>query len=161
MWHVDYRRWPCKANVKWVPVCGPSRTLKISSVHPSRVLAARVADKSQVGSSANGLVHACYELYGGRTAGLLLSVLSRLLTRWDQLNGFTCRMDDLLLRGTLNGPAWNCSPRTPKLPTRRHWITFTALAGKMTTKMPLGGSSGMKNWLAAWMEPWKLPWMGD
>lgn len=57
-----------------------------------------VADKSQVGASANGLVHACYELYGGRTAGLLLSVLSRLLTRWDQLNGFTCRMDDLLLR---------------------------------------------------------------
>lgn len=57
-----------------------------------------VADKSQFGSSANGLVHACYELYGGRTAGLLLSVLSRLLTRWDQLNGFTCRMDDLLLR---------------------------------------------------------------
>ena len=57
-----------------------------------------VADKSQLGASANGLVHACYELYGGRTAGLLLSVLSRLLTRWDQLNGFTCRMDDLLLR---------------------------------------------------------------
>ena len=57
-----------------------------------------VADKSQLGASANGLVHACYELYGGRTAGLLLSVLSRLLTRWDQLFGFTCRMDDLLLR---------------------------------------------------------------
>lgn len=57
-----------------------------------------VADKSQLGSSANGLVHACYELYGGRIAGLLLSVLSRLLTRWDQLFGFTCRMDDLLLR---------------------------------------------------------------
>lgn len=57
-----------------------------------------VADKSQFGASANGLVHACFELYGGRVAGLLLSVLSRLLTRWDQLNGFTCRMDDLLLR---------------------------------------------------------------
>lgn len=57
-----------------------------------------VADKSQLGASANGLVHACYELYGGKIAGLLLSVLSRLLTRWDQLFGFTCRMDDLLLR---------------------------------------------------------------
>ena len=57
-----------------------------------------VADKSQLGASANGLVHACYELYGGRIAGLLLSVLGRLLTRWDQLFGFTCRMDDLLLR---------------------------------------------------------------
>lgn len=56
-----------------------------------------VMDKAQIGASATGLIHACYELYGGMVAGQLLSTLSRLLTRWTQLFGFTCRMDDLLL----------------------------------------------------------------
>mgnify|MGYP001762306731 FL=1 len=56
-----------------------------------------VLDKSQVGASAFGLVHAVYEIYGSAYAGRLLSVLSRLFTLWLHYNGFSCRMDDLLL----------------------------------------------------------------
>ena len=56
-----------------------------------------VLDKSQVGASAYGLVHAVHEIYGPESAGRLLSILSRLFTMWLQHNAFSCRMDDLLL----------------------------------------------------------------
>ena len=56
-----------------------------------------VLDKSQIGASAYGLVHAVYEIYGAESAGRLLSILSRLFTMWLQANAFSCRMDDLLL----------------------------------------------------------------
>ena len=58
-----------------------------------------VLDKSQIGASAYGLVHAVYELYGAESAGRLLSIFSRLFTLWLQSNAFSCRMDDLLLSG--------------------------------------------------------------
>ena len=56
-----------------------------------------VLDKAQFGASAYGLVHAVYEIYGAEAAGKLLSILSRLFTKWLTHNAFTCRMDDLLL----------------------------------------------------------------
>eukprot|EP01117_Protostelium_nocturnum_P010783 TRINITY_DN3884_c0_g1_i4.p1 TRINITY_DN3884_c0_g1~~TRINITY_DN3884_c0_g1_i4.p1 ORF type:complete len:1636 (+),score=631.33 TRINITY_DN3884_c0_g1_i4:22-4908(+) len=57
-----------------------------------------VLDKSAFGASSNGFVHACYELYGPRTAGEVLSCLSRLFTIYLQDVGFSCGMDDLLLQ---------------------------------------------------------------
>jgi hypothetical protein len=56
-----------------------------------------VLDKSQFGATSYGLVHAVYELYGADTAGRLLSILSRLFTKFLQHRAFTCRMDDLAL----------------------------------------------------------------
>lgn len=56
-----------------------------------------VLDKSQIGATAYGVVHAVYELYGADSAGKLLSILSRLLTKYLQHTAFTCRMDDLIL----------------------------------------------------------------
>ncbi len=44
-----------------------------------------------------GLVHAVQEMYGGPTAGALLSSFSRLFTAYLQWHGFTCGFDDLLL----------------------------------------------------------------
>ena len=41
-----------------------------------------VLDKSQIGASAYGLVHAVYEIYGAESAGRLLSIFSRLFTMW-------------------------------------------------------------------------------
>jgi DNA-directed RNA polymerase I subunit RPA1 len=61
-----------------------------------------VMDKAQIGDSPYGLVHAVHEVYGPATAGLLLTALSRLLTRYDQYIGFTCRMDDILLTPAAN-----------------------------------------------------------
>eukprot|EP00898_Chlorokybus_atmophyticus_P009008 jgi/Chlat1/9108/Chrsp97S08381 len=58
-------------------------------------LLAGILDKAQFGKF--GLVHSVHELYGGKAAGDLLSALSRLLTNYLQLHGFTCGIDDLLL----------------------------------------------------------------
>lgn len=56
-----------------------------------------ILDKAQIGASPYGLVHSVYELYGALIAGRLLSILSRVLTKFLQSRAFTCRMDDLLL----------------------------------------------------------------
>lgn len=45
------------------------------------------------------LHQACYEVWGAESAGILLGALGRLFTRYTQLMGFTCRMDDLLMTG--------------------------------------------------------------
>ncbi|XP_068641705.1 DNA-directed RNA polymerase I subunit 1 [Aristolochia californica] len=55
-----------------------------------------VIDKAQFGKY--GLVHAVQELYGSNTAGLLLSIFSRLFTVFLQMHGFTCGVDDLLIQ---------------------------------------------------------------
>ena len=57
-----------------------------------------VLDKAQLGAAEDGLTHALYELYGPEMAAVFLTTMARLLTRYDQMIGFTCRMDDLLLR---------------------------------------------------------------
>ena len=56
-----------------------------------------VLDKKQFGAKAYGLVHSCFEVYGGDIAGKLLSTLGRLFTRYTQFIGFSCRMDDLVV----------------------------------------------------------------
>ncbi|GAU97444.1 hypothetical protein RvY_08735-2 [Ramazzottius varieornatus] len=56
-----------------------------------------VLDKAQYGPSSYGLVHACYELYGGDISALLLSALARLFTYFLQLNGFTLGVEDVLV----------------------------------------------------------------
>ncbi|KAI9026955.1 hypothetical protein DFJ74DRAFT_704381 [Hyaloraphidium curvatum] len=58
-----------------------------------------VLDKNQFGASADGVVHAVYEVYGARYAGKLLTVLGRLFTTYLQHRGFTCGIDDLRLTG--------------------------------------------------------------
>ncbi|KAK4119973.1 beta and beta-prime subunits of DNA dependent RNA-polymerase [Parathielavia appendiculata] len=54
-----------------------------------------ILDKSQLGSSDGGLVHAVHEVYGPSIAGKLLSSMGRLLTRYLAMIAFTCGMDDL------------------------------------------------------------------
>ncbi|KAG4305911.1 hypothetical protein PORY_000821 [Pneumocystis oryctolagi] len=56
-----------------------------------------VLDKSQFGASSYGLVHSIYEIYGSSIAGKFLGVLSRLFTKYIQMRGFTCGIDDLRL----------------------------------------------------------------
>ncbi|GAA5929576.1 DNA-directed RNA polymerase I core subunit RPA190 [Sporobolomyces koalae] len=61
-----------------------------------------IIDKAQIGASPYGLVHSVFELYGPEVAGKLLSVLSRLLTKFLQSRAFSCRMDDLVLNAQGN-----------------------------------------------------------
>lgn len=56
-----------------------------------------ILDKSQMGPSAGGLVHSVHEVYGNITAGKLLSILGRLLTRFLNERAWSCGMDDLYL----------------------------------------------------------------
>lgn len=44
------------------------------------------------------LLQCCYELYGAEMASLLLTTLSRVFILFGQSYGFTCGMDDLLMR---------------------------------------------------------------
>lgn len=56
-----------------------------------------ILDKSQIGPSSGGLIHAIHEVYGSAIAGKLLSSLGRLLTRYLNVRAFSCGMDDLRL----------------------------------------------------------------
>ncbi|KAM3537715.1 hypothetical protein ARSEF1564_009361 [Beauveria bassiana] len=56
-----------------------------------------ILDKSQIGQSSGGLVHAAHEAYGAAIASKLLSCLGRLLTRLLNMRAFSCGMDDLRL----------------------------------------------------------------
>ncbi|EHY53700.1 hypothetical protein HRR83_003914 [Exophiala dermatitidis] len=56
-----------------------------------------ILDKNQLGPSAGGLVHSVHEIYGHITAGKLMSILGRLLTRYLNERAWTCGMDDLYL----------------------------------------------------------------
>lgn len=56
-----------------------------------------ILDKNQLGPSAGGLIHSVHEIYGHITAGKLLTILGRLLTRYLNERAWTCGMDDLYL----------------------------------------------------------------
>ena len=97
-----------------------------------------VLDKSQIGASAYGLVHAVYEIYGAETAGRLLSIFSRLFTMWLQHNAFSCRMDDLLLSADGEPSGVSCSWREHSMVSRRRWATSVSV---MKTSMRLRHST--------------------
>ncbi|KAF4791332.1 RNA polymerase I subunit A [Turdus rufiventris] len=85
---------------------GPAKgSLNLDSMCESQViirdgeLLCGVLDKAHFGSSAYGLVHCCYEIYGGETSGKVLSCLGRLFTAYLQLyRGFTMGIEDILVK---------------------------------------------------------------
>uniref|UniRef100_A0A8C5GMF0 DNA-directed RNA polymerase subunit n=1 Tax=Gouania willdenowi TaxID=441366 RepID=A0A8C5GMF0_GOUWI len=98
---------PSKAWVQVPPRAAPG--YKADSMCDSQVLIRQgelllgVLDKAHYGSSAYGLVHCCYELYGGETSGKLLSCLARLFTAYLQLyRGFTLGVEDILVKPGAN-----------------------------------------------------------
>eukprot|EP01105_Mastigella_eilhardi_P026031 TRINITY_DN730_c1_g1_i1.p1 TRINITY_DN730_c1_g1~~TRINITY_DN730_c1_g1_i1.p1 ORF type:complete len:1659 (+),score=506.48 TRINITY_DN730_c1_g1_i1:65-5041(+) len=86
-----------KSNFKDMTTVWPGANESIVFFNNNELLAG-VLDKSQLGASNSGLIHSCYELYGSTTAGKLLSLLGRLLTKFLQTRGFTCGIDDLLMQ---------------------------------------------------------------
>ncbi|XP_065693534.1 DNA-directed RNA polymerase I subunit RPA1 [Patagioenas fasciata] len=88
----------------WVK--GPAnRCVSLDSMCESQViirngeLLCGVLDKAHFGSSAYGLVHCCYEIYGGKTSGKVLTCLGRLFTAYLQLyRGFTMGIEDILVK---------------------------------------------------------------
>lgn len=98
---------PSKAWIQYAPRACPG--YKPETMCDSQVvirqgeLLVGVLDKAHYGSSAYGLVHCCYELYGGETSGKLLSCLARLFTAYLQLyRGFTLGVEDILVKPGAN-----------------------------------------------------------
>ena len=56
-----------------------------------------VLDKNQLGAAEDGLTHAIYEFYGPEAAATFLTTMARPSPSLTTI-GFTCRMDDLLLK---------------------------------------------------------------
>ncbi|XP_061901289.1 DNA-directed RNA polymerase I subunit RPA1 [Entelurus aequoreus] len=84
-----------------------------------------VLDKAHYGSSAYGLVHCCYELYGGEMSGQLLSCLARLFTAYLQLyRGFTLGVEDILVRPGANKNRRNIIQDSLKLGTKALQAAF-------------------------------------
>ena len=66
-------------------------------VFQSGELLCGILDKAHLGPSGGGFVHAIYETYGPTTAGKLLSVMGRLLTKLLHMRAFSCGMEDIVL----------------------------------------------------------------
>lgn len=56
-----------------------------------------VLDKGHYGPSNYGLVHCCYELYGGKVAGQMLTCFGRLFMNFLQWRGFSLGVEDILV----------------------------------------------------------------
>jgi DNA-directed RNA polymerase I subunit RPA1 len=60
-------------------------------------------DKNQIGSNSDyGLLHSFTELYGEKITGKLITALNKLFLNYMQIHGFTCGLDDLLLKKKIN-----------------------------------------------------------
>uniref|UniRef100_A0AAA9RXR3 DNA-directed RNA polymerase subunit n=1 Tax=Bos taurus TaxID=9913 RepID=A0AAA9RXR3_BOVIN len=98
-----------KESPRLVPGFNPDSMCESQVIIRAGELLCGVLDKAHYGSSAYGLVHCCYEIYGGETSGRVLTCLARLFTAYLQLyRGFTLGVEDILVK--------------PKADVRRHGI---------------------------------------
>ncbi|XP_044518994.1 DNA-directed RNA polymerase I subunit RPA1 [Gracilinanus agilis] len=88
-----------KQDARAAPACGLDALCESQVIIREGELLCGVLDKAHYGSSAYGLVHCCYEVYGGETSGRVLTCLARLFTAYLQLyQGFTLGVEDILVR---------------------------------------------------------------
>uniref|UniRef100_A0A5F8G704 DNA-directed RNA polymerase subunit n=1 Tax=Monodelphis domestica TaxID=13616 RepID=A0A5F8G704_MONDO len=88
-----------KQNARATPSCDLDALCESQVIIREGELLCGVLDKAHYGSSAYGLVHCCYEVYGGETSGRVLTCLARLFTAYLQLyQGFTLGVEDILVR---------------------------------------------------------------
>ncbi|KAK2092788.1 DNA-directed RNA polymerase I subunit RPA1 [Saguinus oedipus] len=79
-----------KETPRSVPGFNPDLMCESQVIIREGELLCGVLDKAHYGSSAYGLVHCCYEIYGGEISGKVLTCLARLFTAYLQLyRGFT------------------------------------------------------------------------
>ncbi|XP_058523654.1 DNA-directed RNA polymerase I subunit RPA1 [Ochotona princeps] len=88
-----------KETPRPVPGFDPNLMCESQVIIKEGELLCGVLDKAHYGSSAYGLVHCCYEIYGGETSGKVLTCLARLFTAYLQLyRGFTLGVEDILVK---------------------------------------------------------------
>ncbi|XP_034038228.1 DNA-directed RNA polymerase I subunit RPA1 isoform X2 [Thalassophryne amazonica] len=142
---------PSKAWIQVPPRSAPGYTAE--SMCESQVvirqgeLLVGVLDKAHYGSSAYGLVHCCYELYGGETSGKLLSCLARLFTAYLQLyRGFTLGVEDILVRPGANRQRKKLIHRSLKCGTK-------ALQAAFNLPSKVDQSEAQSRWQDAHLNP--------
>lgn len=85
-----------KVNNKWIKGHDGLEGEDVVMVRNGELLIG-VLDKNQTGATANGLIHACYEIYGGRIASEVLSAFGRLFTAFLKFHSLSLGVDDILL----------------------------------------------------------------
>ena len=75
-----------------------------------------IIDKANLGSQQYGLIHLCYELYGGDSSAALFTSFARLCTHYLQLHhGFTLGIEDILVNDKANNKRHKYIARSNKL----------------------------------------------
>ncbi|KAM6924020.1 DNA-directed RNA polymerase I subunit RPA1 [Xenentodon cancila] len=142
---------PSKAWIRVPPRAAPG--YKPDSMCDSQVvirqgeLLVGVLDKAHYGSSAYGLVHCCYELYGGEISGKLLSCLARLFTAYLQLyRGFTLGVEDILVKPGANMQRKKIIEKSLKIGTK-------ALQAAFSLSRNVGQAEAQSRWQDAHLNP--------
>ncbi|XP_066233877.1 DNA-directed RNA polymerase I subunit RPA1 isoform X2 [Saccopteryx leptura] len=112
-----------KESPRPVPGFNPESMCESQVIIREGELLCGVLDKAHYGSSAYGLVHCCYEIYGGETSGKVLTCLARLFTAYLQLyRGFTLGVEDILVkrkadvrRHKIIDESTHCGPRAVRV----------------------------------------------
>lgn len=95
---ISWKAW-VKESPRPVPGFNPDSMCESQVIIRHGELLCGVLDKAHYGSSTYGLVHCCYEIYGGETSGKILTCLARLFTAYLQLyRGFTLGVEDILVK---------------------------------------------------------------
>ncbi|KYR02194.1 RNA polymerase I [Tieghemostelium lacteum] len=89
---------PSKIPVKMWGTYGPEILRDSTVIIRQNEMLAGILDKGHFGASSFGLVHTCYELYDPDVAGTLLTTLGRMFTNYLSKRGFTCGVDDILMK---------------------------------------------------------------
>ncbi|XP_014670360.1 PREDICTED: DNA-directed RNA polymerase I subunit RPA1-like, partial [Priapulus caudatus] len=97
---ISSKNWQQVPARRWIaggtPLQGDNMTESQVVVRHGELLVG-VLDKGHYGATPYGLVHCCYELYGGAISGKLLTSLARLFTAFLQLRGFTLGVEDIIV----------------------------------------------------------------
>ncbi|XP_022089266.1 DNA-directed RNA polymerase I subunit RPA1-like [Acanthaster planci] len=94
---TQVKKGPQLTSSRGTPLTGLSMTESEIIVRGGELVCG-VLDKANYGNTCYGLVHCCFELYGGQVAGKLLSCLGRLFTTFlQQFTGFTLGVQDILV----------------------------------------------------------------
>lgn len=81
-------------------IWGPFRETEARLVIINNTLLTGIVDKQHIATVPHGLAHAVFELYGHNRCGWFLSNFGRLATYVLQRHGFTCSVEDMVLRDT-------------------------------------------------------------
>ena len=114
--------YPCKVKGKSFVNAEKRLSLKDNEMCESQVIIRNghhlcgLIDKSSIGNQQHGLVHVCYEVYGGKVSTYLLTAFSRLATNYLQGHiAFTLGVEDILVQSSANKKRRSLAKKSAKV----------------------------------------------